>query len=374
MQLEDIPVIDQHAHNLLKPEAIANYPYSAAFTEGHHPDIINYHACNTLFYRRSLRDIADLLKCKPQQSEIVAQRDNLGLEQLTKTCFNGANLDAIFLDDGFLPEQILPWQWHQQFVPVRRLLRIEDVAQNLIPQVNSFEEFWDRFRAEIDPPPPEVVAFKSIAAYRTGLEIQPVKLEVTKYKFNAIKQKTTEKPPRLRDKSLIDFLVIQTLEIAAKHQLPIQFHTGFGDSDLDLRLSNPLDLRFVLEDNNFRNAKIVLLHASYPYTREAGYLASVYPNVYLDFGLAIPCLSVSGMQNIIKQLIELAPTSKLMYSSDAYLIPDLYYLGAKWGRKILGQVLDESIKDGDLTIKEAEEIAIAILRENAIQLYQLNNE
>ncbi|MDJ0617618.1 MAG: amidohydrolase family protein [Calothrix sp. MO_192.B10] len=372
MELGDIPAIDQHAHNLLKKEAIANYPYAAAFTEGHDADIINHHARHTLFYRRSLRDIADLLKCEPQESEILAQRNILGLEELTKTCFNAANLDAVLLDDGLLPEQILPWQWHQQFVPVRRLLRIEDVAQNLIPQVNSFEEFWDRFRAEIDPPPPEVVGFKSIAAYRTGLEIQPVKLAVVKSRFNALKQTTREKPPRLNDKSLIDFLVMETLAVAAKHKIPIQFHTGFGDRDLDLRQSNPLHLRFLLEDNRFDNAPIVLLHASYPYTREAGYLASVYANVYIDFGLAIPLLSIAGMLSVVKQLIELAPTSKFMYSSDAHLIPDLYYLGAFRGRKVLGQVLDDYVKDGDLTAKEAAEMAVAILRENARQLYQLN--
>lgn len=29
---------------------------------------------------------------------------------------------------------------------------------------------------------------------------------------------------------------------------------------------------------------IVLLHSSYPFTREAGYLTSVYSNVFLDFG------------------------------------------------------------------------------------------
>jgi predicted TIM-barrel fold metal-dependent hydrolase len=28
----------------------------------------------------------------------------------------------------------------------------------------------------------------------------------------------------------------------------------------------------------------VLLHGSYPYTREAGYLTATYSNVYLDFG------------------------------------------------------------------------------------------
>ncbi|MDJ0556408.1 MAG: amidohydrolase family protein [Microcoleaceae cyanobacterium MO_207.B10] len=372
MELWDIPAIDQHAHNLLRPEAIANYAYTAAFTEAHNADIINHHTCHTLFYRRSLRDMANLLKCEPQESEILAKRNNLGLENLTKTCFDAANLEAILLDDGFLPDKILPWQWHQKFVKVRRLLRIEDLAQNLIPQANSFEEFWERFKAEIDPPPPEVVAFKSIAAYRTGLEIKSVTVEVAKSQFNAIKKTTGEKPPRLINKSLIDFLVIQTLEIAAKHKIPIQFHTGFGDPDLDLRLSNPLHLRQILEDERFRNAPIVLLHASYPYTSEAGYLASIYPNVYVSFGLVIPSLSIVGMREVVRRLIEFAPSSKLMYSSDAHLIPDLYYLGGKWGRKVLGKVLNESVRDGDLTVKEAEEIAVAILRGNASQLYQLD--
>ena len=372
MELWDIPAIDQHAHNLLKPEVIADYPYAAAFSEAHHPDIINHHVRHTLFYRRSLRDMADLLGCEPQESKIIAARNNLGLEKLTKVCFNAANLDAILLDDGLLPEQILPWEWHQLFVSVRRLLRIEDIAQNLISQTSSFEKFWEKFRAEIDPPPPEVVGFKSIAAYRTGLEIKPVKLPVVKYHFDKIKQTTGEKVPRLNDKSLIDFLIIQTLEVAAQYQIPIQFHTGFGDPDLDLRQANPLHLRFILEDNRFRDAPIVLLHASYPYTREAGYLASVYPNVYIGFGLAIPSLSVAGMRNIIRQLIELAPISKLMYSSDAHMIPDLYYLGAKWGRKVLGEVLDDSVKDGDLSVKEAEEMAVAVLRENSDRVYGLN--
>ncbi|MGB3510025.1 MAG: amidohydrolase family protein [Microcoleaceae cyanobacterium] len=255
---------------------------------------------------------------------------------------------------------------------VRRLLRIENIAQNIIPQVNSFEDFWEKFRGKINPPPPEVVGFKSIAAYRTGLDIQPVIMELAKSQFNALKKTTGEKPPRLSDKSLIDFLVIQTLEVAAKYKMPIQFHTGFGDPDLDLRLSNPLHLRCLLENNRFRNAPIVLLHSSYPYTREAGYLASVYPNIYIGFGLAIPSLSVAGMRCVVRQLMELAPISKLMYSSDAHLIPDLYYLGAKWGRKVLEKVLDESVRDGDLTVKETEETAMDILRGNASRIYQLN--
>ena len=54
----------------------------------------------------------------------------------------------------------------------------------------------------------------------------------------------------------------------------MQFHTGFGDPDLDLRLANPLHLRPLFESEALRGLRIVCLHC-YPYVREAGYLASV---------------------------------------------------------------------------------------------------
>ncbi|MEH2299838.1 hypothetical protein [Nostoc sp.] len=59
-----------------------------------------------------------------------------------------------------------------------------------------------------------------------------------------------------------------------------------------------------------------------------------------------------------------------MYSSDAHSIPELYYLGAKWGRQLLKEVLEQAIADSDITVTQAEAIAVAILRENALVLYQ----
>lgn len=72
--------IDQHAHNLLKPEARDRYPYPAAFTEGHDPDIVNFHARHTLYYRRSLRDISALLDCEPTEESILFESAHLGWE------------------------------------------------------------------------------------------------------------------------------------------------------------------------------------------------------------------------------------------------------------------------------------------------------
>lgn len=376
MNLTEIPIIEQHAHNILKSEVAANYPFAAAFTEGYDPEIVNYHAKHTLFYRRSLRDIATLLNCEPEETAILAQRQNLGIEKLTKIYFDAANLEAIYLDDGLTPENILPISWHQQFTTAKRILRIELLAEQLIDKIDDFHTFVNAFLQEIDPIPSNVIAFKSIACYRTGLNIKPVAPAVAAVHFYDLKQRHKKQPLdyqnqplRLNDKHLIDFILQQTLIVAAKYQIPVQLHTGLGDPDLDLRLANPLNLRYLIECPEYKNAPLVLLHASYPYMREAGYLASMYPQVYLDFGLAVPFLSVSGMRNTIRQLLELIPTTKLMYSSDAHSIPDLYYLGTKWGRQLLGEVLDEAIKDTDINVKEAEEIALGILRENALNLY-----
>ncbi len=47
----------------------------------------------------------------------------------------------------------------------------------------------------------------------------------------------------------------------------------------------------------------------------------------------------------------------------------IIYLAAKWGRQIVTEILEEAIADGELTATEAEDIAIAILRQNALDLY-----
>jgi predicted TIM-barrel fold metal-dependent hydrolase len=372
MDLWSIPAIDQHAHNLVREDVVATLPYPDTFTEAYDPAIVQHHARSTLCFRRSLRDVAALLDCAPQEEAILARRTELGLEELTRLCFAAAHLRSIFLDDGFLSDTILPIEWHQQFLPIHRLLRIEMLAEQMISQVNRFDIFLEWFRSELDPPPKGVIGFKSIAAYRTGLDIQPVSLELAEDCFYAIKDSFADRPIRLTVKPMIDFLVQEALAIAARYQLPTQFHTGFGDPDLDMRLANPLHLRPLLENPRYRQAPIVMLHAAYPFMREAGYLTAVYPQAYVDFGLAVPLLSVAGMRQTVQMLLELSPTSKIMYSSDAHVIPESYYLGAKWGRDILGQALDQAIQESDLTADEAAAAAIDILWRNAHNLYHLS--
>lgn len=104
--------------------------------------------------------------------------------------------------------------------------------------------------------------------------------------------------------------------------------------------------------------------------RALGYLASVYPNVYADFGLAIPFVA-SEARTILRELFGLAPASKILYGSDAFHIPELYYLGAVLGRRALSAVLEEFVSEEWIDAARAEKMGELILKENARRVYEL---
>ncbi|MCE7873641.1 amidohydrolase [bacterium CPR1] len=346
MDLSGYPLLDSHCHPIWREQPP---DYGECFTEAHHSA---GHARNSLFFLRSQRDLAALLGCA--SDEVEQARCLRSSEELFQRCLSG--VDELLLDDGLSPDRCLPLEWHARFVPVRRLVRLEQVAEQLYDR-GPFAGFLERYVASLESTP--AAGFKSIAAYRTGLAIgEGEQAEAAYRSWNG---------GRLALKPLNDHLVRLGLEVAARRNLPVQFHTGFGDPDLDLETSNPLALRPLIE--RFSSTKLVLLHASYPFAREAGFLASVYPNVYLDFGLAVPFLSVRGMVEAVAMLLELGPLSKLTWSSDASRISELFYLGALWGRRVLGQVLEQAMRDGDLSAGQAEQAARDILRGNAAKLY-----
>ena len=156
---------------------------------------------------------------------------------------------------------------------------------------------------------------------------------------------------------------------AASQNVPIQFHTGLGDPDLDLTKVDPSSLRLIFADR-YRNAPIVLLHSGYPYVRSASYCAAMFPNVYADIG-EVNLFAPGDYRGIVREMLGLAPANKILFSTDASLIPELYWLGAALGRRVLGQVLDEHIADGFIDKTVAMEFAGLILHGNAERVYAI---
>jgi predicted TIM-barrel fold metal-dependent hydrolase len=139
---------------------------------------------------------------------------------------------------------------------------------------------------------------------------------------------------RVQDEVLLRHLLWEGLATG----LPLQLHTGFGDPDEDLARCDPALLTGFLRACAGAGPPVMLLHC-YPYHRHAAYLAQAMPHVYLDIGLAIPHVGARA-EAILAETLELAPFHKLLYSSDAYGLAELYVLGAVSFRESLVEVLD----------------------------------
>jgi hypothetical protein len=375
VDLDAVPILDQHCHALRRDGTVADAAaYASFFTESGDPTMHARHVRETVFYRWAIRELAAFLGCAPTTEAVLAARGAMSAEALARRLFGAANIAALLVDHGYQTDATWPPEEMAARVPCRvwPILRLETLAQGLILRHDTFDAMVDAYSAAVERARAEgVVGLKSIVAYRTGLAVQPTSRDAAVAEFGPVKERARrDGRVRLADKPLNDYLLLRALEIADRQGLPVQIHTGFGDADLDLREANPLHLRPLLESGRYARVPFVLLHASYPYVRELGYLAALYPNVHADVGLAIPHLAAE-IPAMLRQLLGLAPASKVVYSSDASQIPELYWLAARWGRRGLGTVLDELVALGALDAGEALTVGRRVLGGNAAVIYGL---
>lgn len=375
MVLDDLPVVDSHAHPVLADAArLGPLGLRPHFSESPDPEQLAQHAEHSLFYQRALRDLAHLLGCEPVEEAVLARRAELGLATYCSLLAGAARLEAVLLDDGYPPQGGCSVAQMGEMLATRvyRVLRLEQLEGDLVARHAAFEDFEEAFRAELrDLRARGTWGLKSIAAYRTGLAVGPADRLAAAGAWALLRRRAEAgEPVRVASKPLVDYCVHLGLEQAARQGLPFQFHTGFGDVDLDLLRANPLLLKPLLEEPRYRGATIVLLHASLPYTVEASYLASLYGHVYLDLSLAIP-YALPLAPDLLARALSLAPTTKVLYGSDAHGIPDLYYLAALHFRRALATFLDDLLARDAITASQADAIAIRLLADNARRCYGL---
>ena len=323
-----------------------------------------------------LRQLATFYACSPVEEEILALRNSFTGDQLIQRLWRAANIDTLILDVAFpLPEQCYPPAQLAQLGACRsaKMLRLETLMQQLVVAYGDFDEVVERFEDEISSIRTKgYCSLKSIVAYRTGLLIQQWSKDQAVASFNearALAQRSGSL--RIAHKPLIDYLLHKAFASASAQQVPIQFHTGYGDSDTDMRLGNPLQLRDILEQKEYQQMKVILLHESYPYSQLGAYLAAVYPHVYFDLSYTIPFVEKLEMLAFTRQALSVAPASKLLYSSDGIHLPEMHWAGALRGRAVIAQVLDEMIAADEIDQADAYHFAAQLLRETAYTVYEL---
>jgi hypothetical protein len=373
LDLDAIPIVDNHCHSLLRAQPADDDAFRIHLTESTFEEIARDHVPTSLFYQITLRELAVLLDCEPTPDAVHAARRERGVGWLTREIVGRANFKTWLIDTGYGADTTLSLDELRSLAPCRieEVLRLEPMIERLILETSSFDGFLDAYRGALAGLRDRgIVGMKSVIAYRTGLHVQDVDRADAARAF-AVVHEAARRDGRLRieSKPLLDHLIVMAVEESAWQRVPIQFHTGLGDPDLDLTLVDPAALRILFSDR-FRAAPIVLLHTGYPYIRSLAYQAAMFPNVYADMGESI-LFAAGEATEIYRELLGLAPASKLLFSTDASLVPELYWVGARVGRRALGRVLDEHIADGAIDERVALDWAERILWRNSEAVYGL---
>ena len=305
--------------------------------------------------------------------QYIAKRTELGWEKVSERLMLGANITSFGVETGHTPSEITSPTALADFAQgnSHEIIRLERIAEDVLndPQHKNLntDEYLQLLEAALESRLKGAIGVKSIAAYRIGFDFSPKKPSTAELKqcVNSLLQEP--KPLRLESTVLTRHLLWWAIE----QEQAIQLHVGYGDDDVDLHKANPLLLMDLFRASVSSGAKFTLLHC-YPYQREAGFLADVFPHVYFDVGLAI---NYSGARSkaIIAESLELAPFGKILFSTDTFGLPELYYLGAKLFRQGLSTVLNEFSSTYGWPHKECKRVAKMIGYDNAARLYGVDD-
>ena len=367
--LRSVELIDHHVHGAFN-QPVDRGAFEAAINEGSTdpvPDFMSqFDSPLGLSIRRWCAPLLGL-EALASADDYWARRSELSPDELARTMLPAARVGRWIVDTGFkgdlitTPEQLTALS----DVPSSHILRLERLAEDLLEDGTSADEFPDALRAALRNAvdDPDVLGAKTICAYRTGFDVdwsRPTDAEVVAH---ACALSARGKPLRVDSPVVIAFGVHE----AAAHGLPIQVHVGFGDRDLDLHRTDPMLLLPLLR--SMTPVPVLLLHC-YPFQRQAGYLAQAFDHVNFDVGLAINYLGVRST-GLVAEAFETAPFAKQLYSSDAFGPPELHLLGSVLWRRAMGLVLGGWVRTGDCTEVDAIRIVDMIGVHNAQRIYSL---
>jgi uncharacterized protein len=372
LDLSDLPAVDGHCHPLLPDHlSIDRETLLTLFSESR-PGTMPDHIPSTLFFRRALRDLAARGGAEASVEAVLASRRRHGSEAASQVVAEH-RVAALLVDTGYPPEAMSLGQMRGALpCAIHEVFRIETCAQGLLANALPYPEFLEAFRRELRDAARNAVALKSIIAYRSGLAIEPWDAGAAARAYRgAVARMESGGGTRLTDMALLDTLFLIALDVCQERDRPIQLHSGFGDPDVDLLRANPLLLRPLLEDPRWASVQFAALHMSYPYFREAAFMASVWPNFHVDLSLALPFLGPAAVFPLV-EMLSLAPSTKLLYGSDLRGIPEILGIAAGWARASLGEALGWLVDRGGLTVEEARVIGARVLAGNAVELYKLS--
>ncbi|MER5831103.1 amidohydrolase family protein [Streptomyces sp. NPDC002130] len=367
--LDSVRLVDHHCHGTVTAD-LGRDAFESLLTEGEAwPGVSPFDSPVGVAVRRHCAPLLDLPRHAPP-AEYLARRSELGWREVQRRFLRATGTDVFCVDTGYAPERITTPRDIAEAAggTSYEVVRLEGVAESVGAAGVEPEAYADAFHAAaLDAVRrPGVVAVKSVAAYRTGFDLDPARpsdAEVTEAARSWLGG-----GGRLDHPALVRHLLWTAVDLG----LPLQLHTGFGDNDIRLHRVDPAHLTDWLH-LTAGTIPVLLLHC-WPYQRQAAYLAAVFEQVYLDVGLTLHHVGPARAGAVLAEALEITPFRKLLYSSDAYGVPEFHHLGALTFRQGLAGLLQERVDADELALPDALRIARWAARDNALRVYRLQDE
>ncbi len=360
------PLVDHHCHGLILDD-LDRPSFEALMNEASAPSPLGTTFFDSMLGLAIRRWCAPVLGLPPHTSaeDYLARRRQLGAEA-SRLLLSAAGIETFLVDTGLGGDRLCSAAdlAGMSGGSAYEVVRLETLAEELLDQGISAADVPEAVEDALQHS--TAIAAKSIAAYRIGLDLpaEPPPADELTAAFARL-HPAADGHYRIAHPVINSWLAWT----AVTRRMPLQIHVGYGDADLDLLRADPLRLTSFLRATERLGVPVLLLH-NYPFHRHAAYLAQVFRHVFVDVGLAVHNTGALAPA-VIRETLETAPFGKMLFSSDAYGLAELYYLGATLFRRGLSGLLTELIEADELTSADADHVAALIARDNAYRIYGL---
>jgi uncharacterized protein len=360
------PLVDHHCHGLVLHD-LDRSAFESLLNEATAPSPLGTTFFDSMLGFAIRRWCAPILGLEAHASpeDYLARRQELGVEA-SRRLLAASGIEMYLVDTGLNADQLCTPSDLAAMSggTAYEVIRLEALAEELLNEGTDPAGFPAAVGRALHASP--AVAAKSIAAYRIGLDLAPAPPT-----SGALAAALASMRPAASGHFRIAHPVINSwlAWTAIKIGKPLQIHVGYGDADMDLRRADPLRLTPFLRATEKHGVPVLLLH-NYPFHRHAAYLAQVFSHVFIDVGLAVHNTGALS-EALIRETMELVPFGKLLFSSDAYGLAELHYLGAELFRHGFSTVVGKLIISDEMTSRDADRVASMIARDNARRIYRL---
>ena len=376
------PLFDNHCHPIdprkatLTPERLAREFYHGLSDEPAAPgqpwdasaevwsNITNLGVVQTMVCQ-----LASVLGCEPELEAVAAARNQLtaqSYQAYINRLYRDARIIATVVDSD-LPQDspvlnMIPGR-------IMRLFQMGPVLQQELKAADSYpalaRAYQDRLERAIRHD--GFVGVKAHLAEEVGFGVDAVSPAEAASAFAAAKTGDAAAYKRLYVACFV-----QTMLLCQELGVPVHVHSGITGGLWQGPIGNadPFLLVPLIRRPDLLKTRLVFLHGGYPWIQHAAAVAHALPNVWVDLGWTTPWISLR-LAECYRDLIGMAPLSKLLVGSGGHGTPEIAWLAAKTAKIAVREALSDAVRQGMLVETQAERIGQMILHGNGERLYGL---